>query len=150
MEEVWKDIKGYEGLYQVSNMGRIRNSKGCIMKQAINEKGYMRIRLCKDGKKSHLRIHRLVADAFIPNPDNKEEVNHISCMKSDNRVSNLEWVSSEENHRLYKEYRENKVASMVMWGIILSQLNIQGVKPWNDRTVEEQKEMIHELSHKVY
>ena len=150
MEEVWKDIKGYEGLYQVSNMGRVRNSKGCIMKQAVNDKGYLRIRLSKDGKKSHFRVHRLVAETFIPNPDNKAEVNHISCMKSDNRASNLEWVSSEENHRLYKEYRENKIASMVMWGIIISQLNIQGIKPWNDRSVEEQKEMIHELSHKIY
>lgn len=110
MEEVWKDIEGYEGLYQVSNLGRVRSldrvdSKGrhkCgqIMKLSLNEKGYVKITLWKNGKKKDYKVHRLVAQAFIPNPNNLPEVNHIIDdfeHRSDNRVENLEWCTHEYN-----------------------------------------------------
>lgn len=110
MEEIWKDIEGFEDLYQVSNMGRVRsltrNKKGkngvpCpiqgrIMKQHICF-GYYYITLSKNGKYKGFRVHRLVANAFIPNPDNLPQVNHKDENKANNCVDNLEWCDSKYN-----------------------------------------------------
>lgn len=98
--EIWKDIKGYEGLYQVSNFGRIKSfvrnvSNPRIMKTYINRKGYIK---CYIGGKSK-SIHRLVADAFIPNHKNKPQVNHIDGNKQNNNVENLEWATNSENQK---------------------------------------------------
>lgn len=98
MQEIWKDAHNFEGLYQVSNLGRIKNSKGLIMKQRISKDGYVRIALFKNGKYKVTYVHILVAIAFIPNPHNKKEVNHIDANKSNNVVTNLEWVTRSENH----------------------------------------------------
>lgn len=99
MEE-WKDIKGYEGLYQVSNQGRIRSfwhrRKGvdCLVQTSVY--GYKYVTLHKE-KQRTFRVHRLVAEAFIPNPEGKPQVNHINGDKGDNRVTNLEWCTGSEN-----------------------------------------------------
>lgn len=93
MEEIWKDIKGYEGLYQVSNCGRVRNSKGRILKQRKDKYGYFVIKLCKNNKHKHFLVHRLVASTFISNPDNLPCVNHRNELKVDNRVENLEYCT---------------------------------------------------------
>lgn len=107
--EVWKDIEGYEGLYQVSNLGNVksldrvvpfRNSEMSIKGKMLtkkNVKGYHMAQLCSDGIKVRKSVHRLVAQAFIPNKYNKSEVNHLDENKLNNKVDNLEWATSKEN-----------------------------------------------------
>ena len=95
--EQWKNIEGYEGLYQVSDDGRIRNSKGKMLKNVKNSWGYLQVGLHKDGKQVTKYIHRLVAEAFLPNPNNLPEVNHKDETPTNNQVSNLEWCDSKYN-----------------------------------------------------
>lgn len=103
MREVWEDIAGYDGRYQVSIWGRIRNEKGEIMKPYVNEKGYLKVTL-QDGKtRDKVRISRIVAETFIPNYDHKPEVNHKDGDKMNNSVTNLEWVTRGENMGHYKD-----------------------------------------------
>lgn len=104
-EEIWKDVQGYEGIYQVSNFGRVKslprkvlnwNSnrylKETILTQSTTKcREYPLIRLCKDGKIKYISVHRLVATAFIPNPNNLPMINHKDENKQNNRVDNLEW-----------------------------------------------------------
>lgn len=100
MEEVWKDIEGYEGLYKVSNLGNIHSIKShYILKGSIDTMGYRIVNLSKNKTNKHFYIHRLVAKAFIPNPDNKPQVNHIDGNKLNNNITNLEWVTGKENIR---------------------------------------------------
>jgi len=109
--EIWKDIKGYEGLYQVSNLGRVKSLQRYvthnfggkkivrerILKQIINGSGYYLVCLHILGKQKNHHIHRLLSDHFIPNPDNKPQVNHIDGNKLNNNIKNLEWATSSEN-----------------------------------------------------
>lgn len=104
MEEIWKDIKGYEDKYQVSNTGKVRSKdrfdsamrnriKGQIIKQVSSAHGYKRLNLCKNGKPRLWLVHRLVAEAFIPNPNNLPYINHKDENPSNNNVDNLEWCT---------------------------------------------------------
>lgn len=101
--ELFKDIRGYEGKYQISNLGKVkslnyRNSnKEQVLTPKTHTKGYLKIDLWKDGKRKCCFIHRLVAEAFLENPNKLPEVNHINCIRNDNRVENLEWVTTSEN-----------------------------------------------------
>ena len=98
MKEIWKDIKEYEGLYQVSNLGRVKNLyTNSILKGCKHINGYLGVTLSKNGSKSTKKIHRLVAQAFISNTENKSQVNHIDENKTNNMISNLEWVTAKEN-----------------------------------------------------
>ena len=97
MKEIWKDIKGYEGLYQVSSLGRVKRVDTDRILKTYANKGYHQVQLSKNNIKSNKTIHRLVAQAFIPNPENKPEVNHIDEDKSNNSISNLNWMTSKEN-----------------------------------------------------
>ena len=98
MKEFWKDIEGYEGIYQVSNLGMVKRvTTGRILKSGKNRGGYLYVNLCKQRLVSNKRIHRLVAQAFIPNPENKSDINHIDEDKTNNTVTNLEWTTRKEN-----------------------------------------------------
>lgn len=105
-KEIWKDIVGFEGLYQISNYGNIKsfvkNNKGKPMKQRIL-RNYMSIGLTKNKKQYTFFVHRLVAETFIPNPNNFPCVNHIDGDKLNNSINNLEWVTYSENskHSIY-------------------------------------------------
>ena len=113
MNEIWKEITGYEGSFEVSNLGNFRsknritsyrntgfrNYPGKSLKTETIIKGYQRIVLMKDGIKKRYMCHRLVAQTFIPNPNNKPFVNHINGNPKDNRVENLEWCTQEENEQ---------------------------------------------------
>lgn len=95
-----ENISGYDSDYQVSNLGNLRSLKFVkmkIIKSSINGSGYKIKKLYKDNISTFYRVHRLVAEAFIPNPESKEFINHKNGVKSDNRVDNLEWVTSKEN-----------------------------------------------------
>ena len=106
--EVWRDVKGFEGLYQVSNMGRMKilahtnkrgyKRKGKIMKLSFNAYGYRQVGIFKNGKRYTRRVHRLVAQAFIPNPNNYPIINHKDEVRTNNKVSNLEWCTVEYNN----------------------------------------------------
>ena len=98
-KENWKPIPNFEGLYEASTKGQIRNSKGQLIAPQKSAKGYLRLRLNKEGKGYNFKVHRLIALTFIPNPENKPQVNHINEIKTDNRVINLEWVNALENNR---------------------------------------------------
>lgn len=112
-EEIWKDIIGYEGLYQVSNFGRVKSldrmtngPNGClipkpgkIIKQRPTKWGYMKVKLSKKSVFKHPTVHRLVAIHFIPNPENKPQVNHIDCDRKNNNLINLEWCTPKENQK---------------------------------------------------
>ena len=102
-EEIWKDIKGFEGKYMVSNLGRVKSlnynntGKEGILKAHFNVHGYLFVVLYKEGKRKLPLVHRLVATAFLENPDNLPEVNHKNEDKTDNRVDNLEYCSRSYN-----------------------------------------------------
>lgn len=98
--EELKDIVGYEGMYQVSNLGRVKSlkfGKNLILKSGFSAKGYLLLKLSKNNTSKTFRVHRLVAAAFIKNPHKKSDINHINGIKDDNRVENLEWNTRSEN-----------------------------------------------------
>ena len=108
--EVWKDIKGYEGHYQVSDMGNVRSLKrNKNLKPSPSNHGYLLVDLYKDGKRKMCKVHRLVAQTFIPNPENKPTVDHINTIKTDNRVSNLRWFTRKEQMMDNEITRERNV-----------------------------------------
>ena len=123
MEEIWRDIKGFEGKYMVSNLGRVKSlnynktGKEKIMKGVPDGYGYFQLSLCKEGKVKNCRINRLVAQAFIPNPDNLPEVNHKDKIRTNNRVDNLEWCTTQYNveySRAKAVIGINKVSGLIL------------------------------------
>jgi predicted XRE-type DNA-binding protein len=110
MQEIWRDIEGYEGLYQVSNLGRVKSldryrydngqfTKGGVLRYSLNHGGYAGVNLCKNGKRIRHTIHKLVATTFIRPSKKGEQINHKNGNKLKNEADNLEWVTSKENHK---------------------------------------------------
>lgn len=117
MKEIWKAIKGYEGKYQISNLGRVKSldyrhtRKEKIMTPRNNGHGYLHIGIYNNNKRHCYYVHRLVAQTFIENPDNLPQVNHKDLNRQNNKVSNLEWCSIEYNNTYAEKHR--KIAKKV-------------------------------------
>lgn len=124
MTESWCDIEGYEGCYQISNLGRVRSVdrtvkgnkcifafKGKILSPKTHRAGYLVVCLCKNRKQKMYYIHRLVAEAFIPNPDSLPQVNHKDENKTNNRLDNLEWCSAKYNTN-YATANERRIKTL--------------------------------------
>lgn len=144
MDEIWEDVVGWEGIYQVSSLGRVKRIKagpstfsGRILKP-FSEKGYLLVSLYKNNKRSHYRIHRLVAIAFLGLPKEGQEINHKNGIKSFNWPENLEWVSPSENclH-----------AYWVLHSIVLASqvLDLQGEKNPNSKLRNKDIPLVQQL-----
>lgn len=132
--EIWKDIEGYEGLYQVSSEGMVkslnynRTGKERILKSAKDKYGYLFVKLRKEGTVKYYLIHRLIAIAFIPNPDNKPCIDHINGDKTDNRVENLRWVTHKEN--MNNPITLNKIGKHLRKSILQFSVDGNFIKTW--------------------
>ena len=116
IQETWREIKDFPN-YEVSNLGNVRNKKtGKILKPYDNGHGYLIVKLCLNGARKNLTVHRLVANAFLPNDDSSKTVDHINEIKTDNRVENLRWCSHKHNLNYFHNDNINR-------GIILTRSN---------------------------
>lgn len=116
-KEIWKDVEGWEGIYAISNLGRLKSFKkypeGYIMKMTNETGWYFSVVLCQGDRSESTRIHRLVAKHFIPNPENKKTVNHKDLNKQNNIASNLEWATQKENNAHAGENLPHKNDGMI-------------------------------------
>ncbi len=153
MKEVWKDIKNTNSNYQVSNCGNVRSKYNKythkteinykILKPFKNKKGYLMVDIKDLGKT--IQVHKLVAEAFIPNPDNKPQINHKSGVKTDNRVCNLEYCTCSENiqHAIKSGLWENKLKD-IRKPIIQYDLNDNFLRQWESITkAQEELKILH-------
>lgn len=152
MEEIWKPVVGYEGLYEVSSKGRVKSLARVVnrkngRRQLINEKlilpadngkGYYRVRLAQNGKNTAYSVHRLVASSFIQNPDKLPEINHIDEDKSNNSVENLEWC----DRRYNMNYGTGRNRAALATSVPIVQINADGeiIKEWTS-CVEAAREL---------
>lgn len=158
MKEVWKDIKNYEGYYLISNLGNVKSLdryvynialksklytverifKGKILKTSIDNHGYLQVNLSKNGKVKRFHVHRLVAEAFIPNPQNKPQVNHIDGNRANSNKNNLEWVTDRENKIHAWKKLPRKTTKKVVCQI---SKNNEVIKEWN--SIKEAQEILN-------
>jgi hypothetical protein len=146
--EIWKDIQGYEGLYKISNIGRVKSLKGSIEKLisiSVKETGYHRVTLIKDSICKRKYVHVLVAKAFIGKSN--LEVNHINGVKSDNRVDNLEWVTKSENIKhAYKIGLKIKYNGSLNGNSVLTSDQVKEIKYETDHLSQRQISKIYKIA----
>ena len=161
-KEIWKDIKGFEKRYQISNYGRVKSlskfvnnnpknssigyyTKEKILKVFDNKNGYKLVKLYKNNKKYTKKVHRLVAEAFIPNLENKSQVNHIDGDKSNNCLDNLEWNTCKENinHAFNNNLINIKKGQENSHSKKINQYDLEGnyIKTWN--SITEAQNFLH-------
>ena len=163
IEEIWRPIEGYEGLYEVSNTGQIRSldmylkckgksyrlQKGKVLSPSKNTDGYLQVGLCCNGKYKKCLVHRLVAQVFLPNPDNLPEVNHLDEDKTNNRVENLEWCDRKYNLNYgsrQDKVRESKLKSGYWTGLSREEY----MKEYSKNYYRENKDKISEQQKEYY
>lgn len=154
IDEIWKPIKDYEGLYEVSNLGNVRSldhmrkisgngeylQKGKVLKNIKNNSGYIRVTLSKEGKRKNKHIHRLVAEAFIPNPNNLSCINHKDENPLNNNVNNLELCTRKYNDNYGN--RNNKIAKKLSKKIDQFDINGNYIKTWDSSvSIERETEL---------
>ena len=131
MQEIWKNIPNYEGIYQISNLGNIRSCKNNKIRKSIKQKsGYLRIILTKNQKQKATNVHILVAKNFVPNPNNLPFVNHIDGNKENNKSDNLEWVTASQN---MKHAIKKGLIKHHPWSVKVAQYSLDGklIKVWD-------------------
>lgn len=146
MKEEWKEIKGFEGAYMISNTGKVlsiprrgtKQRKPALRALSLNHDGYVKVRLLYKGKDETARVHRLVAEAFIPNPEGKETVNHIDGNKENNNVDNLEWADRHE--QMLHAYKHNLKMPMRGAENPLSKLTKEQIEAIRKEYVRQSKE----------
>ena len=156
MIEEWRSIEGYEGLYEVSNTGRVRSldrydnrnyfRKGKVLSPGKDTVGYLFVILTCNGKRKAINVHRLVAKAFIENPDNLPQVNHKDEDKTNNNVDNLEWCTAKYNNKYGSrkdKVRESKLKSGYWTGLSRKEYLKKYYQENRDRICEQQKENHH-------
>lgn len=149
LNEEWRDIAGYEGLYKVSSYGRVKSlpvwkryKKGKILKSNKNRKnGYLKITLCKDGGKISKLVHRIVIKEFIPNFNNLPQINHKDENKENNRIDNLEWCTSKYN--INYGYGKYKHAEHLKRKVLQYDINMNFIKEWDSATEAWRSLTIH-------
>ena len=163
IEEIWRPIEGYEGLYEVSNTGQVRSlnryvkgkgksyrlQKGKMLSPIKNKDGYLQVNLCCNGKNKMFLVHRLSAQAFLPNPDNLPEINHKDEDKTNNIVDNLEWCdrSYNNNYGTRKDkVRESKLKSGYWTGLSKDEY----IKKYYEENKESIKKYKKKYNHKYY
>ena len=155
--EIWKDVVGYEGLYQVSTLGRVKGLRRLIsckngmtlpqkerfMTPCLGKKGYLSVMLANHGKNKFCKIHRLVLTAFVENPSNKPHINHIDNNKLNNRLDNLEWCTPKENEDHKRKCGRVPVLSSHHKAIKVDQYTTDDVfvKTWN--SIKEASDYYH-------
>lgn len=154
-EEIWKPVVGYEGLYEVSSLGRVRSLdrydsnnhflKGRILRLCVDTKGYLKVGLSSNGKVKTYMVHRMVVEAFIPNPDNLPEVNHIDEDKKNNRVDNLEMCDRKYNMNYgsrMDKVRDKRLKNGTYTGL--------SKEEYRKKRYQEKKDKINERSREYY
>jgi hypothetical protein len=132
MKEIWKDVVGYEGSYKVSNFGRIISCKYNEIREIksyVNNKGYCNVDLYLNSERKHFLVHRLVADAFVENSENKQYIDHIDGNPLNNKSNNLRWCTQKENCNFALAIERKK----------LTQKEIHSRKDWRNKKVNRQR-----------